>query len=405
MGNRQIIFVNRFFYPDHSATAQILDDLAFHLAEGNRRILVITSNGLYDDPSAKLPSRELIRGVEIHRVYQPRFDRANLIGRAIDYLFMYFHFAQAILRLVKVRDLVIVKTDPPLLSLVLLPVVHWKQAKIVNWLQDLYPEVAVQFGMRTISAVSPILEPLRDLSLRGADHNIVIGDIMRERLGRAGVSDERVSVIPNWSDDERINRIESDTNPLRQEWGLRAKFVVAYSGNLGRAHEYQTILDAADRLKDEKDLVFLFIGGGVLTPKLKADICVKNLEHLFEFQPYQPVDKLTLSLTAPDVHWVSLLPKMEGLIVPSKFYGNCAAGKPTIFIGDPDGEIARIIETNDCGVAVQVGDGEKLAQTIRQLKREPARLNRMGKNARRTLEREFSRARALESWERLTARI
>jgi colanic acid biosynthesis glycosyl transferase WcaI len=401
MGQRQIIFFNRFFFPDHSATAQMLSDLAFSLAQHQHRLLVVTSSGLYDDPSAELPTLETIKGVEIHRVYRPRFARANLLGRALDYLVMYVRFTQAALRLAAADDLLIAKTDPPLLSVVLLPAARWRGAKIANWLQDLYPEVAIEFGMKSISALSTILTPLRNLSLRRADQNIVIGDRMKERLNDVGVPDTRISVIPNWSDDGLINVRGDETNPLRRDWGLEGRFVVAYSGNLGRAHEFHTVLGAAEKLRDEKDLTFLFVGGGALTSQLKADVHQRRLEHLFQFRPYQPIETLSLSLSLPDVFWVSLLPGMEGLIVPSKFYGNCAAGKPTIFIGDPDGELARIIVKNQCGVTVAVGDEEVLAQTLRDLQRDPVRRDRMGRNARKTLEAHFSRAAALESWQKL----
>lgn len=376
----------------------MLSDLAFHLAERNHRVLVITSRGLYDDPTATLPRRETIRGVDVCRVYAPRFGRANLLGRALDYFLMYFAFAGAVLRLAGADDLVVAKTDPPLLSLALLPVARLKRAKCANWLQDLYPEVAVAFGMKAIALLSPVLAPLRNLSLRRADANVVIGQRMRARLVDAGVDPVRISVIQNWSDDASISSVRD--NPLRREWGLDGKFVVAYSGNLGRAHEFKTLLDAAERLKNEEDLVFLFVGGGALTTMLQAEIKNRRLDRLFVFKPYQPADALSLSLSLPDIFWVSLLPKMEGLIVPSKFYGNCAAERATIFVGDPDGELARLIDENQCGVTVEVGDDEGLAKIILQMRSDPDRLRQMGLNARLAAQTRFSRAAALASWEK-----
>jgi glycosyltransferase involved in cell wall biosynthesis len=201
MSERRLIFVNRFFFPDHSATAQLLTDLAFHIAGKHHPVVVITSRGLYDDPTAQLPTRETVDGVEIHRVYRPRFGRQALVGRALDYLMMYVWFAHAVLRLSTAQDVVIAKTDPPLLSIILLPVAWWKGVKVANWLQDLYPEVAVEFGIKSIAYISILLRPLRDLSLRCAQRNVVIGDRMKMRLIDAGVKSERISVVANWSDD------------------------------------------------------------------------------------------------------------------------------------------------------------------------------------------------------------
>ena len=122
MNSHHFIFVNRFFYPDHSATSQILSDLAFHLARCGTRVSVITSSGLYDEPKADLPPFETIGDVAIHRVYRPRFGRGSLTGRATDYLAMYQCFAAAAWRLSKPGYFLIAKTYPPLLSVALAPV-------------------------------------------------------------------------------------------------------------------------------------------------------------------------------------------------------------------------------------------------------------------------------------------
>lgn len=403
MARQKIIFVNRFFHPDHSATAQILSNLAFRLADKKHRVLVVTTTGLYDDPDANLPRVEHLGGVETHRVYRPRFGREHLLGRAADYSLMYCAFVFATLRLARQGDAIVAKTDPPLLSIPLLPVALLKRAKLVNWLQDLYPEVAVACGLKALAFLSPILKRLRDLSLRRAHHNVAIGARMKERLLSFKVPPERISVIPNWCPDERIRPLDRDPNPLRQAWGLEGKFVVGYSGNLGRPHEFDTLLGAAEKLKDEAKLVYLVIGGGALIPRLQAEAARRGLLHLFQFQPYQPVEALSVSLTLPDVFWISLRPELEGLVVPSKFYGNCAAGRPTIFLGDPAGEIVRVIEAFACGLTIGSGDSERLADAILMLMQDSARLEAMGRNARRAVETTFHKGQALDAWEQLIA--
>src|SRR5208282_5665127 len=87
--SRRVIFINRFFFPDHSATSQILTDLAFHLAGGETEVRVVTSQQRYDDPNAHLPEAESIGGVAIHRISTTRFGRSALIGRGVDYLSFY----------------------------------------------------------------------------------------------------------------------------------------------------------------------------------------------------------------------------------------------------------------------------------------------------------------------------
>jgi glycosyltransferase involved in cell wall biosynthesis len=401
MSSSHVIFVNRFFYPDHSATSQIMADLAFHLASRGIRVSVITSRGLYDNPDANLPVSETKNGVDIHRVYRPRFGRDSLAGRVVDYLAMYQFFAAAAWRLAAQGDFVIVKTDPPLLSVALAPIVRIKQLRLINWLQDLYPELAVSLGMRAIAPISPLLRAARNASLKTAECNVVIGDHMRHCLVEANINPSQVEIIPNWCDDELIKPLSPENNPLRADWNLEKKFVVGYSGNLGRAHEYHTLIDAAERLREERDIAFLFIGGGHLTSSLKAEVKRRGLGHIFHFRQYQSSSNLSQSLSVPDVHWVSLLPKMEGLIVPSKFYGASAAGRPTIAVTDPDGEIARVVIRHRCGAVVAPGDDRALAAVIYDLKTDRVRLEQLGLNARALVDQAFSKKIALGRWEKL----
>jgi len=141
---KRVIFLNRFFFPDHSATSQILTDLAFHLAKSGIETHVITSRQLYDDPDARLPPEEILRDVHIHRVLTTHFGRSTLWGRGIDYLSYYFSTSQCLFALASRDDIVIAMTDPPLISVFASRAVRRRNALLVNWLQDIYPEVAIQ---------------------------------------------------------------------------------------------------------------------------------------------------------------------------------------------------------------------------------------------------------------------
>jgi len=400
MTPRKIIFVNRFFAPDHSATSQILSDLVFHLASGGEAVSVITTRGLYNE-DVDLPAFENLSGAHVHRVCKPRFGRGSLLGRAVDYLTIYVRFAMAVWRLAAPGDCVVVKTDPPLLSVALAPVVRFKRARLVNWLQDLYPEIAMELGLRAIRPIATLLIAARNASLRMAACNVVIGEAMRRRVGESGVAAERVRVIANWCDDEAITPRPSAQSELRKDWGLENKFVVGYSGNLGRAHEYETLLGAAEILRDRRDVVFLFIGGGHLSKALRHNVAQRGLSEAFRFLPYQPLSLLPESLAVPDVHWLSMPAPMEGLILPSKFYGVAAAGRPIITVSDPHGELGELVTREACGMAIAPGDAVGLAAAIKALKEDDARLARLGANARAMLERSFRKRTALAHWENL----
>lgn len=363
---RKLIFINRYFYPDHSATSQMLSDLAFGLAKGSseRAIHIVTSRQRYDDASAKLPAEEAVQNVYIHRVATTRFGRQNLAGRAVDYLSFYAAAFYCLLKLTRAGDTLIAKTDPPLISVIAALVAKLKRADLINWLQDLFPEVAAELGVKLARGLPcKILKSVRNKTLRQAKMNIAIGELMAERLRREGIPDSKITVIHNWADGEQLKPVPHEQNPLRMEWGLQGKFVVGYSGNLGRSHDFSTILDAAAALKDRDDIVFLLIGGGAQLPQVQRDCLDKGLSNVL-FKPYQPREKLSESLSVADVHLISLKPELESLIVPSKFYGILAVGRPVIFIGDKQGELAKIIQKQSSGQIVEQNDYNHLVAAI-----------------------------------------
>ena len=224
--------------------------------------------------------------------------------------------------------------------------------------------------------VGGALRAVRNASLRGAEMNVVLSRAMAARLAASGVPRPRLTVIPNWADGERIRPLAPRHNPLRAAWGLGDRFVVGYSGNLGCAHAVEPLLELIALLADEPGLAFLFIGAGAGYRPLRAALAARGLENVV-FRPYQDQALLPQSLTVPDVHLVTLRPEWEGLVVPSKLYGALAAGRPVVFIGDPEGDVARIVRDGP-GLVARPDAMPALAAELRALRRDPARLARMG---------------------------
>jgi len=399
----RVCFVNRYCHPDHSATSQILSDLAAGLVEKGWSVTMVASRQRYDDPGEVLAAREFWRGVEIHRIWTTRFGRARLLGRAIDYLTFYLSLPWHLLRLLRPGDVVVAKTDPPLVSLVVAPVARFRDARLVNWLQDVFPEVAVSLGEPPLPApLAWLLRKLRNASLRVASMNVVIGARMAEHFVSEGLPEDRVQVISNWAHEDSIQPKAAADSELRRELGLLDKFVVAYSGNLGRAHEIDTLFAAVCRLEDDPRIAFVVSGGGHGYVQLQQRSQAARLRNI-QFLPYQPMAKLSDSLAAGDVHLVSLRPMLEGLIVPSKFYGIAAAGRAIGFIGDPDGELARLITLNQCGFCVAPGRDDLLAEAIIRLASDPGSAREQGLRARKLLDSTFSREAAHRQWNKLLA--
>jgi glycosyltransferase involved in cell wall biosynthesis len=283
-------------------------------------------------------------------------------------------------------------------------------ATLVNWQQDIFPEVAeaVKLGGTFGRVGFALLRGPRNWSLRQARANVVVGTRMAKTLSGLGIPTKTIYTISNWADGTRIHPVEPSGNHLRSAWGLEKHFVVGYAGNLGRAHDVDTIVEAMTLLHERgmaspaddvaRRIIFVFIGGGAQRARLEREVLRRQLTNV-RMYPYQPRERLAETLGVADVHLVSLNPKLEGLIVPSKFYGIAAAGRPTLFIGAADGEIARLLDGTACGFTVAPSDGQALMDRILQLAGDPELCARLGVRARATFEERWDKRSAVEQWE------
>jgi glycosyltransferase involved in cell wall biosynthesis len=406
----RVVFLNRYFHPDHSATSVLLSDLAFALSQRGAQVTVITSRLHYEGGDRLLPQHEIIRDVEVHRVWTSRRGRAGLLGRCLDYGSFYLAAGWCLWRIARATDIIVAKTDPPLVSVMAALIARLKGARLVNWLQDMFPEVAetLEVGGAPGRTAFRLMRLLRDWSLRSAHTNVVVGAKMADHLEAEAIPREQIRIIPNWADGTLIAPISAGQNELRRSWALNDRFVVGYAGNFGRAHDAATTIEAMTLLHDRasdsplddvaRRITFVIVGGGAQLARLEAEASQRGLTKL-QIRPYQPRERLAETLGVADVHLVSLNPKLEGLIVPSKFYGIAAAGRPTIFIGAADGEIARLIDESGCGFTVAPGDGKGLADRILRLASDPELCARLGARARAAFEARWDESIALQQWE------
>ena len=376
----------------------MLTDLALDLSARGLDVAVVTSRQRIDQPDAPLAQRENVGGVAVHRVWSTRFGRSGFVGRLFDYLTFHYSVRACLRRLCRAGDVLVSKTDPPLLSVTVGRFAQWRHAVHCTWLQDLFPEVASVLGVPGLDgALGRKLQRWRDRSLQCAAMNVVPGESVAARVRESGASPARVQVIHNWSDGEAIRRQPRGDSALRREWGLQRRFVVVYAGNLGLAHDFQTLLEAGDALAHDDRFRFVMIGGGLRMTALRDAVSQRALRN-FLFESYQPRDRLVDTLGLADVHLVTLRPDLEGLIVPSKIYGVLAAGRPVVHIGATDGEIAGLIRAAGCGDAVAQGDVPALVKLLHDLADDPIRCEKLGAAARRAFDRHYSMSRGLDAW-------
>ena len=394
----RIIILNQYFYPDHSATSQLMTDLAESLVQKGIAVTALAGRGRYNGGEKLLPY-EQHQGVKIERAWATSFGKRNLLGRLADYLSFYLGAFWKLLRLPK-HDIVMALTTPPLIGMVALGIGHMRGMRVVALVQDVYPDVAVALGaLQANSLITRMLDKLNRFVLGGADRVIVLGECMRELIAEKIGQDKhsRIDVIHNWADGAQLKPANDSQNPFTLEHELSDKFVVLFSGNLGHVNEFATVLEAALLLHKRPDVVFLFIGEGAKREEIATFIDKHKLTNV-RLLPYQARHLLGHSLSAGDALLVTLAEGLAGLSVPSKTYGILAAGRPVLFVGDLKSDAARIVKENDCGAIVASGESQQLAQIIAEWAADKMKIAELGAKARSLFEAQFSRELAVNSY-------
>ena len=340
MNPPRLIFVNRVYWPEEAATAQLLHDLAVSLARAGVNVRVIAS------ATAAAAAPACPEGVDIRRL-RPLIPRGRgLLSRAGNYASFWLGALIAVMREARRGDIVVAMTDPPLLGIAVALAARLRGARLWHWCQDVYPELAMVISGRGLTrGALALLRPLRDWAWRSAEGCTVLGNDMAALLAARGVRRDRIHVSPNWAP-AGLHAV--DATAQRRAWGIGDAFVVGYSGNLGRVHSLMPLIDVAERLKEREDIVFLLIGDGAQRTALESEARRRTVRNV-RFLPAQPRAELSLSLSAADLHVVTLRPGCEGTVWPSKFYGALSVERPVLYIGPPAAEVAALVDRHGLG--------------------------------------------------------
>lgn len=388
---KEIIFLTQYFYPDITATGQLLTELASDLTKLGLYISVYTSQPNYAIKK-KMPKYEIYEGVNIIRVPSTKFSKDSKIGKILNSLTFFISIFFKLLFSRNCAPLLIVSNPP------FLPLVGWilrkiKGQKYLFLVHDIYPDIAVQLGyLKEDSLITNIWHRINKLIYTNATQIICLGRHMKNIINKKIGNSEKVDIkiIHNWADEDKIKPLEKKDNWFNKKYNLIDKFVVLYSGNHGLFHDLEIIIEAADSLRDNKHIVFLFIGDGGKKNKLIKMVEQRKLNNVI-FLPYQSKNDIPYSLASADISLVTLGKGVEGLAVPSKLYSALAVGKPIITIMDEKSETARIVKEYNCGFTLEPGDVAGLVSLILKLSKEKELFNSLGENARKCFESHFSR--------------
>jgi hypothetical protein len=404
---KTLLIISQTFVPDPASVGQHMADVAVEMARRGHRVLVYTSARGYENPNVRYPRRENLHGVQIRRFGLASFGKKTILLRVLGTAsFM----LQAIWVVLTTPDLggIFFSTSPPLIGIAAMIGRRFRRVPIAYWAMDLNPDQLI--AMKKIepgSFVARALEYANRLILRDSSLVVALDRFMAERLrNRPDVLESReanlaarrdrsalerkLMIAPPWPHEAHLEQLPHEQNPFRAKYGLGGRFVIMYSGNHSPANPLRTLLEAALKLKEEHRIKFLFIGGGLGKQEVEGfalEHCLRNVISL----PYQPMSELKYSLSAADVHVVSLGQEMVGIVHPCKIYGAMSVGRPILFFGPRPSHVADILDENMIGRQVEHGDVTGAVEAIRAFAEAPSEmLARMGRTAQHALAERFT---------------
>jgi colanic acid biosynthesis glycosyl transferase WcaI len=376
------LVITELYYPEQNATGHFLTGIAEGLVEEGQAVSVLCAQPSYNQRGVRSPWGEHHHCVSIRRCWSTTCDPKKIWGRLLNFTTASLSIGWRALFSIDRGDKVLVVTNPPLLPFFVRVVCWLKGVKFVLLVHDVYPDVFVPLGlMQSSHPLYRMMSWVNGKLYASADRVVALGRDMARLVEEKSQGQAHVSVIPNWGDVDVIAPTPKAENALLQKLNLSDKFVVHYSGNHGRTHDLLSLIEAAELLKNELDIHFLFIGEG--SGKAEA---VERAETLglknITFRTFVDRSELNTSLNASDVSVVAFKEGMAGISVPSRLYNLMAAGKPILAVVDDDSEVADVIREAELGVTVPPESPQRLAEQILALKHDSKGRVRMAENSR-----------------------
>lgn len=362
----RILVISQVYVPDPASVGQHMHDAAAELAGRGHDVRVLASANGYDDPSQKYDPKEERDGVRIRRLRFSSFGKKSIKTRLIA---QGLYLLQVMLRglFMGKLDAIVVSTSPPMASIAAVTLARLKGAPITFWAMDLNPDQMIAMGMITEHSLpAKVFNALNKRLLKKSKAVVALDRFMLDRLNRKHEVTAKSHVFPPWPHEDAIEPLDHAQNDFRDEHGLQDKFVVMYSGNHSPANPIGTVIEAARRLSDRDDIVFMFIGGGL--QKQEVEKAIENGASNIRSLPYQPMERLRYSLSAADLHVVTVGNEVVGIVHPCKVYGAMAVSRPVLTFGPAQCHLSDIVERYECGRHIAHGEVDAAVDAILALK-------------------------------------
>jgi colanic acid biosynthesis glycosyl transferase WcaI len=389
--NNGFLIISQVYVPDPASVGQHIHDLAVNLVSRGIPVTILTAIRGYDDPRFLYKEKETIQGVRIIRLHASSFGKANIpIRLAGQFSFL----IQCILYglFAKRMGSIVVSTSPPMASIAALTIRLFRNVRIHLWVMDINPDQTVALGKASDGDLTVrVFHFLNRRILRRSDSVIALDRFMANRIKAKLDVTAKLHVIPPWPHVQPGRTILHKENPFRDAHGMNGKFVFMYSGNMSIGSPLTTILDAALMLQDRPDIQFVFIGGGVGRQEVVEAMKKTHIGNI-QCLPYQKLSEIQYSLSAADVHLVTLGESMVGIIHPCKIYGAMAVGRPILFVGPAPSHISDILKKYQIGWQVLHGDIKGMVNTVVKIASfDPMKLEERGNLARKVIACNYSK--------------
>jgi colanic acid biosynthesis glycosyl transferase WcaI len=382
--------VSELYYPEVTSTGYILTEIAEGLAAVGLSVSVLCGQPSYSMRGMHAPAKENRNKVVIHRGWGTTLDKDVFFFRLINLLTTTLSLFVNVLLRIKRFDCVLVVTNPPLLPFFVAFACWLRKANCILLIHDVYPDLLIAVGKQNpTSLLVRLLNKLNKVLYASVNHIVVIGRDMHANIANKLDNKNKIRIITNWADIDKVVSINKEQNALLRELGLQEKFVLEYAGNMGYPNDIESIIESASQLLDKCDIHFLFVGSGAKKGWLEEEVTRRQLSNI-TILPSRSRDDQVNFLNACDISLVSLVKGMKGISVPSRIYNILAAGKPIIALADPGSELALVVKEEDIGWVVLPGDVDRLRTVILEAKTNLNLLANMGLRARRAAETKYS---------------
>ena len=390
----RILFLSHYFPPEVNAPASRTFEHCREWVQLGHEVTVVSCvpnhprGQVYRGYRNRFYQREVIEGIQLIRVWTYLSANEGFVKRTMNYVSFMLACVCAVPRMPKCD--VVISTSPQFFNgLAGFFVSRLKSAPWVLEIRDLWPDSILAVGAIENAAVIRTLRWLESFAYRRCEHLVPVTDAFERYMLEMGVDSDKITVIKNGASLDFYDHTQSDDAGLRDELGLQGKFIAAYFGTHGMAHHLETVLEAADSLKNNDRIVFLLVGDGAERSRLEHQLVSMKLKNVLMLG-LQPKAKMPAFWAMCDASLVLLRrTDLFKTVIPSKIFEAMAMAKP-IIIG-VEGESREIIEAAGAGIAIEPEDAGALASAVTALAEDSTACESYGRNGKSYVHEYFDR--------------